>query len=198
MQAPLLPPQTTACFFHAGRPEASTMHPQPLQLASARKLLQYRIASLGLYAHTLRPARLRGRRGRPPRIHLIGLPARPASSAGTDRQRSTQQAAKEPCPPLPCRHTACSAASAIATAATQPASHVLHSCCGRQACARRRPLDLAACSCFACFAPSLYHRPHRARTAVERRRRRVRCAPSTAGHSVCWACLPRARAALAA
>ncbi len=65
------------------------MHPKPLQLASARKLLQYRIAAPGLYAHTLRPARLRRSRGRPPHIHLTGWLARPASSAVEGRQRST-------------------------------------------------------------------------------------------------------------
>ncbi len=82
------------------------MHPQPLQLASARKLLQPRIAAPGTSAHALRPARLRGRRARPPHRHLSGCPARPASSAGVGRQRSMQQPARQLRPPLPCRHIA--------------------------------------------------------------------------------------------
>jgi len=174
------------------------MHPQLLQLANARKLLQSCLMAPGLFAQALHPARLRGRRGRPPHMHLTRWPARPASSAGTDPQCSRQQAARQPCPPLPCRHTACSAGRAVAAAAPQPASHA-----SRQLLrppGLRPPSAARSRRLYALrqVAPSLYHWPHRARTAVERRRRRVCCAPGTARQGACWTCLPRARAALAA
>jgi hypothetical protein len=74
----------------------------------------------------------------------------------------------------------------------------LDCCAGRRRCPGRRPLGLAACARCGRFAPSLYPRPHHARTGIERRRRRGRCAPGTAGQGVCRACLPRAHAAVAA
>ncbi len=179
------------------------MHPQPLQLAGARKLLQSRIATPRPSAHTLRPARLRGRRARPPHIHLTGWPARPASSAGTGRQRSMPQPARQLRPPRPCRHTAYTQPTAPLGARSQPPppspphKH-LDSRGGRRGCPRHRPLGLAACASRVSSTPSLHPWPHRARTAIERRRRRGRCAPGTAGRGVCRACLPDARVALAA
>ncbi len=173
------------------------MHPHPLQLASARKLLQSCLIAPGPSAHALRLTRLSERRQRPPHMHLTGLPARPASSAGADGSaRRSKLQGSHVCPCLADAHLLRRARSR-----TLPPSRPhtrLDCCCGGRWCPRHWPLGLAACTRCARLAPSLYHRPHRARTAVERRRRRVRCAPSTAGHSVCWACLPRARAALAA
>ena len=162
-------------------------------------------------AHALRRACLRERRRRTPRSHLTRAPARPASSvglaasarhkrlgaaAGRCGARMPQQAARQPRPPLPCRHTARSAARAIAAAATQRPHTRLDSCGGRRGCPRRRPLGLAACA-RSRFAPSLLPWPHRARTAIARRRSGGRCTPRSARRGVCRACLPDARVALA-
>jgi len=120
--SPTRPSTDAAWLSHAaGRPELLTMHPQPLKLASARKLLQSRLVATGPFAHALRPTRLRERRQRPPHMLLTGLPARPASSAGADRQRSTQQAARQLCLPQSCRRTP--APPLVAATALQPASH---------------------------------------------------------------------------
>jgi hypothetical protein len=100
------------------------------------------------------------------------------------RARMPQQAARQPRPPLPCRHTARSAARAIAAAATQPASHAsrqLQLLPGLPLLAAARPCHLCA---LLQLRPEPIHlatsRPHGHSAAVARgsmcvQERQTRC-----------------------
>ena len=152
---------------------------------------------------------------RPPRLQLTRIPARPVSSAGVGRQRPTRAGSAQhrlataraqaaatfkaaaSASPFPTHSFAPLRARLRPPPPSQPHMR-LDSCCGRRARPRRRPLGLAACARCGSFAPSLHPWPHCVRTGIEWQRRRGRCAPRTAGQGVCRACLPRARATLAA
>ena len=210
-------PQIIACLSHASPTPPSTdirirlacwqwraIHHAPAA-APARKCAQaaavpHRGAqAVRAYASPSAPARA----PRAPAAHTSDRVAGAARQQRRGRQRSTQQALRQLRPPRPCRHTAYTQPTAPPGARSRPPppspphKH-LDSRGGRRGCPRRRPLGLAACASRGSSAPSLHPWPHRARTAIERRRRRARCAPGTAGRGVCRACLPDARVALAA
>jgi hypothetical protein len=135
------------------------------------------------------------RRGRPPALDEW-KPGAAAARRGARASRSKLQGSRVR-PSLADTQLAPPCARSRPPPPSQP--HMRLECCsGRRRCPGRWPLGLAACARCTRFAPSLHPWPHRARTGIERRRRRGRCAPGTAGQGVCRACLTRARAALAA
>ena len=197
----------------AGQSRPSRSYPQRLQLANARKLCspawwhpgrracaarsapaQAPPAPVALASDQGANAARRQRRGKPPALNARRLGAA-AARRGARASRSKLQGSRvrpslantEPAPPR---------AQPRPPPLSRPYAHL--DGCGRRRCPRSWPLGLAACARRATFAPSHRPWPHRGRTAVERRRRRGRCAPRTAGQGVHRACLPRARAALAA
>ena len=172
-----LPPSVTAW-----RSLARLIRPsmQPLPLKGARELLQAPWRRLGRRARAALSvsARAPPAPSRACSYQVAGaLPqqcrgqtasarcgANERGSISPRRAHKPQQALRQPHPPLPCRPIASPAAYAVAAATTyRPYMH-LDSCCGRQACARRRPPGLAACARCARFAPepisSATSRPH--------------------------------------
>jgi hypothetical protein len=197
----------------AGQSRPSRSYPQRLQLANARKLCspawwhpgrracaarsapaQAPPAPVALASDQGANAARRQRRGKPPALNARRLGAA-AARRGARASRSKLQGSRvrpslantEPAPPR---------AQPRPPPLSRPYAHL--DGCGRRRCPRSWPLGLAACARCGRFAPSLHPWPLCARTGIERRRRRGRCAPGTAGQGVCRACLPRARAALAA